>query len=67
MQTLTKLPHAFAVGNTVILRDFPEEGSFQVTQAHGHNLYNSLPRYQLTGPDGSTIDRITEDRITKQP
>lgn len=65
MQTLALPSHAHALGDTVTLRDFPEEGEFQITQAHGHNIYNSLPCYQLTAPDGDTIDRITEDRITK--
>lgn len=65
MQTLQLARHAHAVGDTVTLRDFPEEGAFQVTKAHGHNPYNNRPCYQLTAPDGSTIDRITEDRLAK--
>ncbi len=65
MPTLTLPRHAHVVGDTVTLRDFQEEGEFRVTQAHGHNLYNSLPCYQLTAPDESTIDRITEDRLSK--
>lgn len=65
MATLTLPRHAHAVGDTVTLRDFPEEGEFKVTHAHGHNLYNSRPCYQLTAPDGDTIERITEDRISK--
>lgn len=65
--TATLQLHTFAIGDTVTLRDFPEEGEFRVTQAHGHNLYNHRPCYQITGPDGETIDRITEDRLAKKP
>lgn len=67
MHTLQLARHAHAVGETVTLRDFPEEGAFQVTKAQGHNLYNSRPCYQLTGPDGETFERITEDRISRKP
>ena len=58
--------HAFAVGDTVNLVEFPEEGDFTVTRATGHNLYNGLPVYQLTAPDGDTIDRITEPNICRK-
>ena len=51
--------HRFPIGSQVILKSFPEEGTWTVT-AHTFSVIGNTPSYSAIAPDSSTLEHVWE-------
>ena len=51
--------HKFPIGSLVILKNFPEEGTWRIT-AHTVSAIRNIPSYSAVADDGSTIEAVHE-------